>query len=115
MDDYANNSIRESQIAVFYTNDEDEELNVKTLIISRSLESAGEFEYEFKEAQNYKINLQIPNIFTQHKVEDELDINLAAYLDGHFFFVISHSEIIADHAIFQKYKIDKELNELNFV
>lgn len=44
-----------------------------------------------------------------------MDINLAAYLDGHFFFVISHSEIIADQAIFQKYKIEKELNGLNFV
>lgn len=64
----------------------------------------------FKVAQNYKFNLQIPNVFTLHKVEDELDINLADYLDDHFYFVISHSEIIADQAIFQKYKIDKELN-----
>jgi len=42
MDDYGKNSIRECQIAIFYKNDEDEELYVKTLIISRSIESAGE-------------------------------------------------------------------------
>jgi hypothetical protein len=44
-----------------------------------------------------------------------LEISLAAYLDGHFFFVISHSEIIENQAIFQKYKIDKVLKELNYV
>jgi len=39
-------------------------------------------------------------------------------MDGHFFFVISHEEIHANEAIFQKYKIGddpKEQNELIFI
>ena len=44
-----------------------------------------------------------------------MDIKLAAYLEDHFFFVVSHKEVYANQAIFQKYSIDKDLNELKFV
>ena len=68
VEDYQKNSIRECQIATFQENYNGR--FVKTQIISRSQEYAGEFEYEFKEAQEYKINIQIPKVFTLHKVEN---------------------------------------------
>ena len=44
-----------------------------------------------------------------------MEIRLAAYLEDHFFFVVSHDEVLANQAIFQKYSIDKDTNELKFV
>jgi len=67
------------------------------------------------EGQNYKVNFKIPDIFIHRKVGDEVDIKLAAYLEEHFFFVVSHKEVHANQAIFQKYSIDKDMNELKFV
>ena len=40
-------------------------------------------------------------------------MKLAAYLEDHFFFVVSHKEELANQAIFQKYIIEKD--ELKFV
>jgi len=69
--------------------------------MSRSIERAGDFEYKLKEANNYKIKLQIPKEFTKLNDLEELNISLAAYLDSHFFFVISHDDVL--QAYFQKY------------